>query len=198
MDFFVYSRDAPGSAPLRDDDELLERHWSYMDAFAAAMIARGPTLAPDRETPTGSLHVLALPDTAAAAEFVEREPNNRAGVYAEHRIWAFENLLGRTMWEFRRPADEPRFLVVASAGRNRSALAPARPAPLAAVRPELRERLILYGALAETDAGRTVGVAFALQVAGRDAVEPTLRAGAVAVEAFPDVEIHDWELGGRR
>jgi hypothetical protein len=80
MDFFVHSRDAPGTGALRADDGLLEEHRSYMDGFADTMIARGPTLAPDRETPTGSLHVLGLPSFAAAAEFVEREPNNRASL----------------------------------------------------------------------------------------------------------------------
>jgi YCII-related domain len=63
------------------------------------MIARGPTLAADRETATGSPHILGLPSVDAAHEFVAREPNNRAGVYADHFIWRFENLLGRTMWE---------------------------------------------------------------------------------------------------
>jgi hypothetical protein len=79
VDFLVYSRDAPGAEVLRDDAGLLEEHWSYMDGFADAMIARGPTLASDGETPTGSLHVLGLPSVAAATEFVEPEPNNRAG-----------------------------------------------------------------------------------------------------------------------
>ncbi|MGH9029849.1 MAG: YciI family protein, partial [Acidimicrobiales bacterium] len=64
-DFFVYSRDAVGSGALRDDDELLERRWSYMDGFAESMIARGPTLGNDRETATGSLHVLGLPSVDA-------------------------------------------------------------------------------------------------------------------------------------
>ena len=82
LDFFVYSRDAPGTEGLRDDDELLEEHWSYMDRFAASMIARGPTFGPDRETVTGSLHVVGLPSVDALHEFVAREPNNRAGVYA--------------------------------------------------------------------------------------------------------------------
>ena len=108
MDFFVYSRDAPGTATLRDDEELLEEHWSYMDRFARSMIARGPTLGADRETATGSLHVLGLPSIDAADEFVAHEPNHRAGVYAEHCVWRFENLLGRTMWEFSGVADEPR------------------------------------------------------------------------------------------
>ncbi|HEX2292892.1 MAG TPA: hypothetical protein VHH55_06225 [Gaiellaceae bacterium] len=33
MDFFVLSRDAPGTGALRDDRDLLEEHWSYMDGF---------------------------------------------------------------------------------------------------------------------------------------------------------------------
>ena len=94
LDFFVYSRDAAGTEALRDDDDLLEQHWSYMDAFAGSMIARGPTFRADRETVTGSLHVLTLPDVDAAREFVGREPNDRAGLYAEHLVWRFENLLG--------------------------------------------------------------------------------------------------------
>ena len=61
MEFFVYSRDAAGTAELRDDLDLLEKHWSYMDRFAESMIARGPTLDANRETATGSLHVLTLP-----------------------------------------------------------------------------------------------------------------------------------------
>ena len=198
MDFFVYSRDAPGTEALRNDDGLLEEHWSYMDGFADTMIARGPTLAPDRETPTGSLHVLGLPSVAAATEFVEREPNNRAGVYAEHRIWAFENLLGRTMWEFTGVADEPRFLVIALTSNDERTLVSAAPVPLAALGVELRERLIVYGTLSEPDGAHAIGVAVALQAPGKDAVVPLLRNGATVLDAFSSVEVHDWEFGGRR
>jgi uncharacterized protein YciI len=198
MDFFVYSRDGPGAEASRHDDDLLEQHWSYMDGFADAMIARGPTFAPDRETATGSLHVLALPSVAAANEFVEREPNNRAGVYADHRILGFENLLGRTMWEFTGEPDEPRFLVVVDSGHDQSAPAPWRPVSLAALGAELRERLIVYGALTEPESGETVGVAFALQAPDRDSAMALLRAGAPGLDAFRTVELHDWEFGGRR
>ena len=83
-----------------------------MDRFAESMIARGPTLDTNRETATGSLHVLALPSVDAAREFVAEEPNNRAGVYGEHLLWRFQNLLGRSMWEFSPQAVEPRFLII--------------------------------------------------------------------------------------
>jgi uncharacterized protein len=196
MDFFVYSRDAPGIEALRDDADLLEEHWSYMDGFADTMIARGPTLAPDRETATGSLHVLGLPNLAAATEFVEREPNNRAGLYAEHHIWAFENLLGRTMWELAQDAGEPPFLVIAHTGHDQCTPMSARPA--AALGAELRDRLIVYGALAEPERGEMVGMALALRAPGKDAAMALLRDEAIGIDAFPNVEVHDWELGGRR
>jgi uncharacterized protein len=198
MVFLVYSRDAPGTGALRDDDHLLQEHWSYMDGFADSMIARGPTLAPDRQTPTGSLHVLDLPSLAAAIEFAELEPNNRAGVYGEHRIWAFQDLLGRTMWEFTGEADEPRFLVIAHSGHDQSTPASARPVASAALGAELCERLIVYGALTEPESGEMTGVALTLQAPGRDAVEELLRGEAAALDAFPTVEVHDWEFGGRR
>ena len=189
MDVFVYSRDAAGTEALRDDDELLEEHWSYMDAYAATMIARGPTFAADRETVTGSLHVLGLPDVDAAREFVAREPNNRAGVYGEHFLWRFDNLLGRTMWEFAGAGDEPRFLVVVRS--TRSADPPERlPAGL-------RERLILYGGLRSLAAAEPVGVALALQAGSRQAVAERLADARIASET-DDVEIHEWEFGGRR
>jgi uncharacterized protein len=189
LDVFVYSRDAAGTEALRDDDELLEEHWSYMDAFAATMIARGPTFAADRETVTGSLHVLGLPNVDAAREFVAREPNDRAGVYGEHFIRCFDNLLGRTMWEFARAADEPRFLVVVRSTRS--------PDPPERLPAGLRERLILYGGLRALTAAEPVGVALAVQAESRQAVAELLADARIAGET-DDVEIHDWEFGGRR
>jgi uncharacterized protein YciI len=81
MEFFCYHRDRPGSATLRD--ELLEGHWSYMDRYATVMIARGPTLAGDADTATGSVHIVDLPDPVAARAFAFDEPNHQAGVYRE-------------------------------------------------------------------------------------------------------------------
>src|SRR5580765_165755 len=159
-----------------------------MDRFAESMIARGPTLDTDRETATGSLHVLALPGVAAVHEFVALEPNNRAGVYREHLVWRFENLLGRSMWDFPRPATEPRFLVV-----GRSQLG--RPAPAETLPTDLLERLILYGALTTLDGGELVGVALALQAPGREAVDALMKDKRTGLGALSEVEIHDWEFG---
>jgi uncharacterized protein len=191
LDFFVYSRDAPDTADLRNDQELLEEHWSYMDAFAESMIARGPTLDTDRETATGSLHVLALPSVDAAREFVALEPNNRAGVYREHLVYRFENLLGRSMWEFGGQAGGSRFLIIAHSHNGRPVLAETLPA-------ELLERLILYGALTTLDGAEPVGVALALQTPDREAVDALLEDERTGLGAFSEVEVHNWEFGGRR
>jgi uncharacterized protein len=198
VDFFVYSRDAPGAAALRDDDELLEEHWAYMDGFAESMIARGPTLASDRETATGSLHVLGLPSGDAAHEFVAREPNNRAGIYREHSVWRFENLLGRTMWEFSGLAEEPRFLIIARSRRDEMTGLSGRLVRPERLSPTLRERLILYGALTSLQDAELVGVALAVQAPEREAVDALLEDGRMGLNAFRDIEIHDWEFGGRR
>ncbi|MBO1754756.1 YciI family protein, partial [Allobranchiibius sp. CTAmp26] len=68
MQFFCYHRDRVGSAVLRDN--LSEAHWSYMDRFAAQLIARGPTFRDD-QTPTGSVHIIELKDSAAASAAFE-------------------------------------------------------------------------------------------------------------------------------
>ena len=67
MEFLCYHRDRPGSLALRY--ELGEDHWAYMDGFEAELIARGPTLAADDDTPTGSLHIVDLHNSAAGRAF---------------------------------------------------------------------------------------------------------------------------------
>jgi uncharacterized protein YciI len=198
LDFFVYSRDASRTEALRDDAELLEEHWSYMDRFAASMIARGPTFDTDRGTVTGSLHVVGLPSVHAVHEFVAREPNNRAGVYAEHSVWRFENLLGRTMWEFPGASDEPRFMIIARSHGGSETAERCRPVPLESLSTALREQLIVYGALGSLDDAAVVGVAMAVQARDRQAAETLLEQGRAELAAFPSIEIHDWEFGGRR
>ena len=96
VEFFCYHRDRPGSVALRE--ELLEKHWSYMDRYATEMIARGPTLADDGDTPTGSVHIVGLPAPAAARAFAFDEPTYQAGVYRDVLLRRWRNLLGRTMW----------------------------------------------------------------------------------------------------
>ena len=87
-------------------------------------------------------------------------------------------------------AAEPRFLII-----GRSQLA--RPVAVEALPAELVERLILYGALS-TLGGEPAGVALALQASAREAVDELLADERTGVGAFSEVEIHNWEFGGRR
>ncbi|WP_395103747.1 YciI family protein [Actinomadura sp. SCN-SB] len=182
MEFFVYHQDRPGSLPLRE--ELAERHWSYMDRFAKGMIARGPTFAEDGVTPTGSVHIVDLPDPATARAFAFDEPNYQAGVYRDVLLRRWRNLLGRTMWEFAGGRDEgDRYLVLG--------LGAGRPVDLAV--PDDRDELIAYGPLLSDDGDTWLGTAVLVRAEGPDAARGVLTEGRYA-----DIEVHDWAFGGRR
>jgi uncharacterized protein len=196
MDFLMHSRGTSSAAQDDHGEELNEQHWAYMDRFADSMTARGPTLGTDRQTWTGSLHVVDLLDPRAAREFVADEPYQQAGLFAGHLTWRFTNLLGRTMWEFPGGTDEPRFLILAHEVAA-SAATPV-PVPAADLSPALRVRLILYGQLRDLDTDEPAGVALAAQAPTREVLAALLDEPAAGLAAYRDVEIHDWEFGGRR
>ena len=111
VDNFFYCRGRSGTEALAD--ELAEAHWSFMDGYAEAMIARGPTLTPDRTTWTGSIHMVDLPDAQAARVFAFQEPFYQAGVYDQVLVHRWRDTLGRTMWDYPAEAgDDRRFLVI--------------------------------------------------------------------------------------
>ena len=181
VEFFCYHRDRPGSVKLRD--ELREQHWSYMDQYATQMIARGPTLADDGDTPTGSVHILSLPDPAAARAFAFDEPNYQAGVYRDVLLRRWRNLLGRTMWDF--PGDPysgNRYLVLGlGAGAGADLAVPAD-----------RDALVAYGPLLSDDGATWLGTAVLLEARDPDAARAIL-----TPDRYADVEVHNWDFGGR-
>jgi len=61
------------------------------------MIARGPTLASDGGTPTGSVHIVDLPHSAAARAFAFDEPGYQAGVYRDGLAGAVTGLSCRVV-----------------------------------------------------------------------------------------------------
>jgi uncharacterized protein len=167
-----------------------------MDQFAGGMTARGPTLGADRETWTGSIHIVELASAEAAREFIEREPYNRAGLFDQHIIRRFKNLLGRTMWQSVAETVEPRFFVIAQVAAEAGEHAPAVLLPDFTALP--RERLIVHGELLTLDDATPTGVVLALQAPTRESVAALLSEGLAAVEGHLDVQIVDWEFGGRR
>ena len=186
MEFFCHHRDRPGSLPLRR--ELGEAHWSYMDRYAERLIARGPTFADDGETPTGSVHIVDLPDPAAARAFAFDEPNHQAGVYRDVLLRRWHNVLGRTMWDFPggRTGGERHLVLGFGTGR-----APELDVP-AVGRDELDE-LIAYGPLTSDDGSLWLGTAALVRAPDRAAARAVLPPDGYAV-----VEVHPWEFGGRR
>jgi len=181
MEFFCYHRDRPGSMALRL--ELAEEHWSYMDRYAAQMIARGPTLTDDGETATGSVHIVDLPDPAAARAFAFDEPNHQAGVYRDVMLRRWRNALGRTMWDFpggRTGGD--RYLVLG--------LGSGRPADLAM--PPDRDELIAYGPLLSDDGATWLGTAALVRAPDKAAARAIL-----TPDRYASIEVHNWRFGGR-
>ncbi|MFC8197951.1 YciI family protein [Streptomyces sp. NPDC057298] len=182
MEYFCYHRDRPGSLALRE--ELTEEHWSYMDRYAKELIARGPTFAADGETPTGSVHIVDLPDPAAARAFAFDEPNYQAGAFRDVLLRRWRNVLGRTMWDFpggRSGGD--RYLVL-GLGEG-----PAADLDL----PPDQDELIAYGPLLSDDGDTWLGTAVLLR-----APDPDTARAALTPDRYADIEVHHWEFGGRR
>jgi uncharacterized protein YciI len=182
MEFLCYHRDRPGSVALRH--ELIEDHWSYMDCYEAELIARGPTLDATGEVPTGSLHIVDLPDPAAARAFAFDEPNYQAGVYRDVLLRRWNNLLGRTMWDFPGGRGDANHYLVMGFG--------AGPAADLAVPPG-RDELIAYGPLLSDDGTAWLGTALLLR-----APDPDKARAVLTQDRYADIEVHDWTFGGRR
>ena len=181
MEFLCYHRDRTGSLPLRH--ELLEAHWSYMDQYAKELIARGPTFADDGETLTGSVHIVDVPDAAAARAFAFDEPNYQAGAYRDVLLRRWRNLLGRTMWDFPGgDTDGNRYLVLGLGTGE----------PVDQEVPPGREELIAYGPLLSDDGTAWLGTAALVRAPDSKAARAVLTS-----DAYADVEVHDWQFGGR-
>jgi uncharacterized protein YciI len=180
MEFLCYHRDRPGSLELRYG--LLKEHWSYMDEFAAGMIARGPTMDDDDE-PTGSLHIVDLPGPAAARAFAFDEPGYQAGVYRDVLLRRWRNLLGRTMWDFPGGRDGGHRYLVLGLG--------AGPGADLAV-PSDRGELIAYGPLLSDDGDAWLGTAVLLR-----APDPAAARAILTPDQYASIEVHGWRFGGR-
>jgi uncharacterized protein len=181
MEFLCYHRDRPGSVTLRD--ELREDHWSYMDRYAKELIARGPTL--DGDTATGSVHIVDLPDPAAARAFAFDEPSYQAGVYRDVLLRRWRNTLGRTMGDFpggRTGGD--RYLVLGLGAGEAADLA---------VPPGRDDDLIAYGPLLSDDGTAWLGTAALVQ-----APDPDSARAVLTPDRYAGIEVHHWEFGGRR
>ncbi|GGP79884.1 YciI family protein [Streptosporangium pseudovulgare] len=180
MEYFVYGRDRPGTFGLKV--RLSEEHWSFMDGYAELLVARGPTMTGhgDGAEPTGSLHIVDLPDTEAARTFAYEEPYHRAGIFESVLLCRFRNVLGRTMWEFTDAVDDyGRFLVIA--------MGESAPAPVTS------KHLIVHGELLSLDGETRLGQAALVEAPDREAAAALLPSGGDDGRT----EAHPWRFGGR-
>ncbi|MFC0109685.1 YciI family protein [Kibdelosporangium aridum] len=180
MEFFCYHRDRPGSLPLRE--KLIEAHWSYMDRFESQLIARGPTFV--GEVPTGSVHIVDLPDPVAARAFAFEEPNYQAGAYRDVLLRRWRNMLGRTMWDFPGGMQGGNRYLVLGFGTGEAADLDV---------PADQDGLIAYGPLLSDDGTNWLGTAMLVQ-----ASDPDTARSLLTVHRYAEIEVHDWEFGGRR
>ena len=145
------------------------------------MIARGPTFVGD--TPTGSVHILDLPDAAAARAFAFDEPGYQRGAYRDVLLRRWRNTLNRTMWDFpggRTGGD--RFLVLGLG-------APHAEGPDV---PHDNDELIAAGPLLSDDGATWLGTAVLLRAPVAEAARAVL-----SPDLYAAVEVHNWQFGGR-
>ena len=160
----------------------MEQHWSYMDRFAATMIARGPTFTSDGIL-TGSVHILDLPDSAAARAFAFEEPGDQTGAYRDVLLRRWHNSLGRTMWDFGGgQPDLNRYLVL---GFTLEPAADAGELPVC-------DELIASGPLLSDNGSLVLGAAILLEAPEADEAREVLSA-----DRYAGIEVHQWRFGGR-
>ncbi|WBB65745.1 hypothetical protein [Micromonospora sp. WMMD812] len=129
------------------------------------------------------MHILDLPDPAAARTFAFDEPNYQAGVYRDVLLRRWRNVLGRTMWDF--PGGRTggkRYLVLGLSSGEATDLA---------VPPD-RDELIAYGPLLADNGTTWLGTAVLLRAPNVDSARAVLSA-----DRYADVEVHNWQFGGR-
>jgi uncharacterized protein YciI len=195
MQYLLYGRDRPGAGATRK--ALLKAHWAFMRPYIGAMSARGPTMAADGTAVTGSLHIVDLPDAAAAGAFARDDPLARGGVFEDILVRRFRNMAGRTMWQFAGDANNRRFLFL---GEAQPAAAAEGRAWLDAQVRYLGEaaraaQVIVWGPLLGDDGETWAGTALLLETRDVAAAEALLR-GEPAAHAYVRTALHPWRFGG--
>ena len=196
MQFFVLGHDRAGGGELRRS--LLQPHWDFMSRYAEAMIARGPTMGADGKSVTGSMHIVELPDAETAQGFAHEDPLAIGGVFASIAVRRFENLAGRTMWQFAGDGTKKRFLFVG----ERDA---ATPAPVKAAisaqgdwlgHGEHAANMIVFGSLLGTDGATWEGTVMLLEAADLAEAQAIPAADPLAGH-YTRRALHPWRFGGQ-
>lgn len=198
MEFFVLGRDAEGVEDLLE--ALTEAHWGYLDPFAGRLRARGPLLSPDRSRHAGSMHIVDVPDVAAAYRFAYDEPFQRNGVFADLTVTRFVSCGDRSMYDDRRPLARPATsastLVIAR--WDTEPTSPRRHDDLAEAADETSEDpWVFLGLLLSDDGSDCIGAVGALDLRQDAAVPAFMAALAAAGRDAVEAVAWPWQRGGR-
>lgn len=196
MQFFVLGRDRAGAGETRR--ALLHAHWDFMSRYADVMIARGPTMAADGKSVTGSMHIVELPDAEAARSFAHDDPLATDGVFEAIEVRRFANLSGRTMWQFAGDGAKRRFLFIG----ERDA---ARPAPSMAdisaqgdwlAHADRAANMIVFGNLLRADGATWDGTVMLLEASDLAQAQGIVAADPLA-GCYGRSDLHPWRFGGQ-
>jgi hypothetical protein len=162
-----------------------------MDAWSSHLIARGPTLSPDGEDHTGSVHVIEVENADIARGFAFREPYAQAGWYADVSVTPMLASVDGTMWDRPvPPADQPSSFV-------RATWSPRPLDDVASLHRRLSESSpdwLFAGLMLSDDQASSSGFAGSVDLSPAETGD-RLRA---ALDMSPaDLEIHRWSRGGR-
>lgn len=90
MIYLFHLLDRPGAGPLRQ--AIRPQHKAYLAQVAERIAFAGPLVSDDGQTMVGSVLAIDFPDREAALRWQEQEPFTQAGLYAEVKVHAFDNL----------------------------------------------------------------------------------------------------------
>lgn len=187
MRFLVHGVD--GDAFDFGENDRHEAHQAYMDAWSPQLIARGPTLSPDGEDHTGSIHVIEVDNADIAHGFAFREPYAQAGWYAEVTVFPLVPVVDGTMWDRPVPAAGQGSSFVRASWEPRSL---EEVAPLRRALTETRPRWLFAGLILPDDLAGTTGFAGTLDLGPDEARDALAVLGDGA-----SLDVQRWQRGGR-
>ncbi len=189
MHFLVVGVDGP-EFDGELETELPEEHQSYMDRWADVLVARGPVLSNDGERHAGSLHVVDLPDLAAARRFADEEPFAQAGWYAEVSVHPLEPCVTGTMWDRPRPeAGQPSSFVRADFA--------ARPPSAELVPADVAPAWLYLGLVLSDDTETRIGLAGLVDLAPSAAARRLTDDATASGLSLDYLSARRWQRGGR-
>ncbi len=79
MHFAIVCLDKPDHGAVRAENR--PAHLGHLKAYEAHILAAGPLLGDDGESPAGSLLIMEFGDLEAAKSFANNDPYNKAGLF---------------------------------------------------------------------------------------------------------------------